>query len=324
MGVAMFRPFHGMALGAAALLASASAWAEGGREIPVWPLTAAPTLDGSWQEWPALGAGSPTPIETFPEDSGDEPEAAETAEAAEGKSSAKARRAPRESSLKEWTPQTELLAGVFQGRLYLTVRWRDDAKDDVYKPWQKNGGAFRKGRRKDDMLAVRFPIGGDFHACMISGATYQTDLWLWSAGRSDKAGVADDMIHRYSTKPLEPAVVYERKGQPVYIQKAFDAGQAGWEFTPNPGSSPEEILPGVKLAAASPSGSRGHVQAKGEWKEGGWTVEMARALAVADDPEDVVFPPGGKLPAQIAVFNAGYKMRKEFSRPFLLDFSRIP
>lgn len=213
----------------------------------------------------------------------------------------------------------EFKAGIAQGRLFVALRWPDDAADLDYKGWEWTGNRYVEGRRRDDMLAMRFHMDGDFDRSMLAGKNYRADIWLWSAARTNPAGFAEDWMHVISSKPLENAAEYEVKGiGTVYIKKIRDAGNPIYKFTRAPKEKAADRLPSFEILP-SPSGSVADVSAKGAWASGFWNLEMSRKLDTGN-PDDAVFKPGQKLPTQIAVFNRGSDENKSISDPFLLDF----
>jgi len=266
--------------------------------IQVAPLAKNPVLDGSIAEWSTIGGGAQTTLITHASMLDSESNAAVD---------------------KDWVPPVKVRAGVFEDKLYMAFQWRDERADKVYRPWKKKSGKFRRDRKKDDMLAIRFPTGGDFDACMISGKDYKVDMWHWSAGRSNLAGRADDKSHKFSTSTIQDAVIYTHKGRDVYMLKRPDGGDPGWHYVRADKSKRDRIQSSVALEN-SPTGSIADVSAKGAWSDGVWTVEMMRKLQT-DDSEDVIFKLGGEVIAQVAMFNAGYKMRKRVTDPFVLDFN---
>lgn len=268
--------------------------------IPVPLLTVAPKVDGSLDEWGALDQTAWIGIKTKNSNMEEDDE---------------------DSRADMWRPELQVMAGVFENKLYLAARWRDESQNIIYKPWKKNGVKYTRSNRKDDMFAVRFELRGDFDACMISGKSYQVDLWLWSAGRSNLAGMADDMFHQYAKTPLDPALEFPTRNGVVYIQKQMDPGEGGWSYTKAPAKSVEEVVPSVTVQG-HPEGSRADVTAMGRWQDGSWTLEMARSLRTADS-NDVIFSPGGQITGQLAVFNAEYNMMKKVSPKLTFDFSQI-
>ncbi|MBF0308463.1 MAG: hypothetical protein HQL56_02880 [Magnetococcales bacterium] len=278
-------------------------WSESGLAIPVVPLQQAPVIDGDWNDWKSARL-SPKVVPLETSSLGQDAEAENATEE------------------KSWQPILQVQAGLFGTRFYLAAQWTDSVANTQYKPLKKMGSGYRRGLNKDDMFAIRFPISGDFAKCMISRRTYATDLWIWSAGRSNLVGRAEDLTHRFSPQRLDPAQEYASPYGTIYIQKLPDEGQRGWAYTPDPKEPGPEIIPGV-IVQGEPSGSRADVQAKGSWKDGFWTLEISRELKTPD-PNDVVFPTRGEVIGQIALFNAEYTLRKRISEPLHFVFPGVP
>jgi hypothetical protein len=225
-----------------------------------------------------------------------------------------------ENALKFWQPNLKVMAGIYDNHIYIAARWQDKSKDDLYRPWKKMGTHIRRGRNKDDMFAIRFQLGESFSSCMLSGKDYETDVWRWSAGRSNLAGIADDMYHHLSPKPLEPAMEYDGKRGLVYFQKRMDAGKGGWKLSKKPKklktSSQIAVIPDLK------KGSRIDVSAASAWENNYWQLELKRKLTTAD-PKDIAFTMQQEVVAQIALFNAGYRLRKLTTSPIILKINLI-
>ncbi|MBF0296144.1 MAG: hypothetical protein HQL96_13220 [Magnetococcales bacterium] len=278
------------------VLWSGVGWAENRyAELPVVRLSAPVVVDGDFADWDALGVTKGQRLAL----SDSEWEAGTVS-------------APDEDD----PPARELLvrAAYHEKHFYLALEWPDATMNAVYKPWKLAGEGYRRSREVDDMLVVRWQLGDSFNACMLSSTRYRTDVWRWSAGRSNLSGVADDMRHEFADKPFDkPAREYEGNKGTIYFVNEPDAGFPGWQSlpTPKPGAGP--VVPSV-AKAGDPSGSRADVAAKGHWKDGVWRVEMSRRLRT-DDSEDVVLEPGVEQVAQFAVFYAGYRMRKFITAP---------
>lgn len=221
---------------------------------------------------------------------------------------------------KDWDPKPRIRAGVHNNTFYMLATWQDESADTLYKPWHNMGKRWSKGRKKDDMFAVRFELNGTLAACMLSGQNYDVDVWRWTAGRSNPSGYADDMIHKFTTQFREKASEYHHDGHTVYISTNIDSGSRGWSYTKKPKSSQTRVVPGI--AYETPQGSLADVSAKGVWKDGYWTLELSRPLKTADK-DDVVFQPGSKTSIQFAFFNAGYRLRKQITNTLILDFQDI-
>lgn len=213
-------------------------------------------------------------------------------------------------------------AGVFQDRVFLAARWPDDTADLGYKGWNWNGTKYVESGQREDMLAVRFNMDGDFDRSMLSGKTYKVDLWLWSAARTNPAGLAEDWTHLISTKTIEDAAEYEVTGiGTVYIKKIRDSGNPLFKTLRPPKEKGAANAPSFEMLP-NPSGSVADVSAKGVWKAGYWNLEFSRKLNTGNS-DDLSLRSGLKVLGQIAVFNRGASENKSISEPLLFDFSGV-
>lgn len=218
--------------------------------------------------------------------------------------------------------EVKLKAGVADGKFHLAAKWPDPKADTKNKPmvWSKSKNKYERGKDRDDMFVVRFDLAGSYDFCMLSKQEYKVDLWQWSAGRSDLAGLAEDYVHVISQAAIENAAEYEVPGGGmVYIKKLRDAGNEVYQNSKAPAEFKGDELPGVELTG-NHSGSLVDVAAKGVWKEGHWHLEMSRALNTGQ-ADDRPFNPGDKLQGAIGVFNDGFAEHKSISYTLLFDFS---
>jgi len=253
--------------------------------VPVPRMAAAPTVDGDLADWPA-GGWVTVPVRPAVEN---------------------------DDRNRAGNLDVELRAGHHDGRVYLAARWPDPRPDTVFKSWRWSGSRYRRGKEYDDMFAVRFDLGGDYDSCMLSDREYRVDVWLWSAGRSDPAGYADDTWQLMTTRYLEQAAEYEApSGATVYIRKSRDEGSPIYVNTrPDRKTYAGDKLPGIEQTG-NPSGSVADVRAKGRWADGHWQLEMSRALDTGH-ADDAALVPGKVHRGAIAVFERGYSEHKSAS-----------
>ncbi|MEO5377678.1 MAG: ethylbenzene dehydrogenase-related protein [Magnetococcus sp. DMHC-6] len=282
------------------LLLSAPAGAESAQQVIIRPLSFLPTVDGDLTEWAAVPATDWNHIKVEPALEKDE--------------------ANQTGSL-----TIELAMGIHDDRLFIAVRWPDDNPDLQDRPWEWHDNKYRRSKMRDDMFAIRFHLSGTYDACMLpkKPTTYQTDLWRWSAGRSNLAGLAEDMYQTISTDPLTDATEYGEEGiDKVYIKKTMDEGAPFYKtFTPS-ANKQENRMSSFTLTQDG-SGSLTDVTAKGIWKDQFWHLEMARKLNTGYT-DDVIFTPGIQILGGIAVFNKGYAEHKSVAGNLLFDFSKMP
>jgi hypothetical protein len=287
-----------------ALPPASVAWAAPPQVIAVANLASAPKVDGDLAEWGGTG-WQQIPIKP----------------AVDKADRAKYGLDPNEDRNATGSITVQFKAGVAQGRLYIALRYPDDREDREYRGWEWRNDRYVEAKRFDDMASVRFHMGGDYDRTMLSTKEYQVDVWLWSAGRSDRSGVADDFQHSISTRPIEDAAEYSLPGgETVYIKKVRDAGTPSTKAIPRPKEYKGERLPSVEIQ--KPAGSAADVAARGVWRAGFWHLEFARAMNTGNS-DDLGFKPGQKVTAQIAVFNRASAENKSVSEPLVLDFSAV-
>jgi Ethylbenzene dehydrogenase len=216
----------------------------------------------------------------------------------------------------------QLKVGTAGGRFYLAVKYPDATEDKEHQGWEWRDTKYVLVRRFDDQFAVRFHLAGDYDRSMLSAKEYKADVWLWTAARTNPGGIAEDLIHSFTTRLTEDAAEYSLPGgKTVYMKKQRDAGVAPFRNLPAPKEFKGDRLQSFELVKAS--GSVADVAAKGTWKSGWWSLEFSRAMNTGNS-DDVAFKPGLKLLGQIAVFNRGQAEHKSVSEPLLFDFAAAP
>ena len=144
------------------------------------------------------------------------------------------------------------------------------------------------------------------------------DEWHWKAARTNPIGYLDDkwMDNKVLTKAQEPDLHDRREaahhgdakgeGNLNYSDNKTDDGRP--KFMPASKMTDSQFLKKEKAISidylktsfnkgatipgyilARPKGSRGDVDAKGEWRNGRWTLEIGRKLVTTDKAHDVQF-----------------------------------
>lgn len=215
----------------------------------------------------------------------------------------------------------QMKAGVAGDRLFIAFKYPDSSADSTPKLWEWQGSKYVEGKQREDMMALRFHMSGDFDRSMLTTKDYRVDVWLWSAARTNSTGVAEDLMHHITGKMLESAAEYESPDKKtIYIKKTRDTGEAAYKLLPRPRKKEADTLPTFEFSPSS--GSAADVAAKGQWKAGNWQLEFSRAMSTGN-ADDVVFKPGQKVLGQIAIFNQGYAEHKSVSEPLMFDFSAV-
>lgn len=284
------------------LLVPPLALAQSPQVVPVRPLAQAPKVDGKLAEW-----GNEGWTRTRVKPALDEAE--------------RARYGFGPADDQTGSLVVEIKAAVVGGRFYVALRYPDDAADAQPRMWRWQGEKYVESKQREDMLALRFHIDGDFDRSMLTTKEYLADVWLWSAARSNPTGIAEDLNHRISTAMQDDAAEYTSPdGKTIYIKKRRDAGNPPYRVLPRPKEYKGEKQAAIESATAS--GSAADVSARGEWQSGHWRIEFGRALNTGH-ADDAVFKPGQRILGQIAVFNRGHAEHKSVSELLLFDFSAI-
>jgi hypothetical protein len=261
------------------------------QKVAIAPLEFSPVIDGQLEEWLAL-----------------EPERIRVTPAMEN-----------DKKNRSGTLEVEFWAGMREDRIHIAARWPDGAPDTEYRPWQWRTRKYKRSKIRDDMFALRFAMAGEFNRSMLAAADYEVDVWVWSAGRSDRVGLAEDYRHRISLQMIENVAEYETdSGETVYIERKRDSGERGY-CTIKPGKTrTADRLPSIEVRGQA-SGSVADVSARGLWKDGYWHLEMQRLLDTGH-ADDVSLYPGLEILGQLAVFNKIGSKHKSVSEPLLFRF----
>ena len=81
--------------------------------------------------------------------------------------------------------------------------------------------------------------------------------------------------------------LWSSTGRTFYLHRSGDAGEPAYTSKAYPEFIGETA---PKFISQQPSGSRADIQAKGQWHEGFWSVELARPLETGHN-DDVQFKP---------------------------------
>ena len=188
--------------------------------------------------------------------------------------------------------------------IYFLVQWPDDTKDDTHKVmiWNSDVEMYEAGNDLEDRLALGIDMGGDFTGCMLGGTEYKADIWHWKAFRSQTAGIAHDKMHIVSFQQMPMAKKHaSRDGKKeVWIARPSDAGDKLYKsqrlIDKKADREPKYLV------TPSPQGSIADVKTGAVWADSTWTLEIKRKLSTGH-VDDVVFVPGEKYKASVAVFN---------------------
>lgn len=183
--------------------------------------------------------------------------------------------------------------------------------------WDAGQGEYVEGPQIEDSVLLSFEAGCEWTPSLLGGYIYDFDAWQWLAARSDPLGQAldlygnvqdrdltelgftpyrsrvleDDWILKFTENhdvdltakwnELDRVYMLLPVTENLYIKMVPDGGKQSPPFVeqlPAPASVPvDEERTFAQFNPIPLTGSAGEVAAKGEWKDGYWTVEFRRA-----------------------------------------------
>ena len=196
--------------------------------------------------------------------------------------------------------------------------------------WDAERGSYVTGPQTEDSVLLSFEAGCEWTPSLLGGYMYDFDAWQWMAARSDPLGQAVDLYGSVQDKPkqipnfnpylsrvvendvvlkfienqdvdlhadwneLERVYMTQPVNKKLWVRTEPDGEFALKGFAeqlPAPTAAPtdaKQFYP--RFSPIKLSGRAGEVAAKGQWKDGFWTVEFRR---VKETPvghlEDVIF-----------------------------------
>jgi len=193
-------------------------------------------------------------------------------------------------------------------QIAVRLSWGDDQKD-------------RHAARSEafeDAVAMEWYRGTDAPFLGMGDAESPVDVWYWDADRQGKARTVEDIypnmvVDRY---PLSEAVAasasFDRAGARTADQPdvSLPARASGNQIVPTDDDSGGSTLtvggPG-SVTFRMPRSQL--VRAHGTWKEGRWSVELIRTLAVASAGDGIALKPGDHMSVAFAVWNGAQQDR---------------
>jgi len=173
--------------------------------------------------------------------------------------------------------------------------------------WDREKKMYVIGPEREDSFVFKWNmefIPGDLS--VYADNPYRADIWYWKACRTDPAGYADDKYDILSIDRIpDSAKVISKKGNTFYYGRYGDEGNAAYLAADSPLEYKGDKLP--MFHVSNPTGSRADVAAKGQWKQGKWTIEFRRLL-FTENQDDVPFDTKGSYSFGIALYEiAGQK-----------------
>ena len=173
--------------------------------------------------------------------------------------------------------------------IFFLISYLDKNESRLHRSWvwNKENKMYDAGPDREDSMVFKWKLDDSTKDLSIfSDETYESDVWFWKACRTDPQGFADDKIQRlYDHAVKDSFEVTSKTGRKMFIQRKGDKGSSSYKtriFVDFEG----EVVPRYTLR--QPQSSRADVRARGVWKDGRWTIELARALVTGND-DDINF-----------------------------------
>lgn len=200
------------------------------------------------------------------------------------------------------------LKAVHDGESIAFLLVWEDAKANVsHEPyvWNKDKKEYELPEKNDveDGAILAFQHTGEFNPNMLAGIESKWDVWQWKAALTNSKGYAQDKVHIYSKTKLvgvRANALEDDNSKPLWIARPEDAGTPVTKLLDWPSEYKGDKAP--RYEAQEPAGSAADVRAKGEWKDGRWTVEFLRKLKTGHD-DDRAFAPGESLGFAVGVLD---------------------
>jgi len=242
--------------------------------------------------------------------------------------------------------------------VYFLFDWPDTEKSMAKKEWVLTDGKWQATKADEDRLGVIFEINRiekfATKGCAVlchnesksdkewffatSSSKEKGDLWHWKSVRSNPAGFTEDTyVSANPSKKPEAGRIRDagngkakgnksKDGKPAYMQDpAKTASVPGSLLTTEAVeiSSYEGFTEGTKIPGylVNPdwTGSFADLKTQGVWKDGHWTVFVARKLDTGNG-DDLKFNTRKKYPFAVAVFNNSHESHSYNSEPLKLSF----
>lgn len=196
------------------------------------------------------------------------------------------------------------------------VHFADATEDRQHKTmvWDKELEIYRTGPKREDVFIFKWSMEAvPVNLTLTADSPYKADIWFWKSHRTDHAGYADDKTQLYASDPQSKAKrLISASGNLFYLVRKGDTGKAAYQAAIYPDYIGDEA---PRFQRQIPEGSRADVRAKGNWKEGFWTIEFARRLDTGQ-PDDVVLNPNNRYRFGVSRYEiAGRKPNARLDQP---------
>jgi hypothetical protein len=202
-------------------------------------------------------------------------------------------------------------------KIFILATFPDKTENRAHKTqvWIPEQSRYRVSTDREDTFVIKWNMEGNPVDLRIDAEEpYKADIWYWKSHRTDHAGYADDKMHVYSSlKSRKSKGLISKNGVRFYLKRPGDAGKGAYETLIHG----EHVGDRTSLyKQVEPQGSRADVRAKGEWRNGGWTVEFARKLVTGND-DDVQFDKTKSHTLGVSRYEiAGRRKNKKLQEPY--------
>ncbi|KPJ99376.1 MAG: hypothetical protein AMJ60_05225 [Desulfobacterales bacterium SG8_35] len=170
--------------------------------------------------------------------------------------------------------------------IFFLVRFPDPDESRSHKSWQWDAerNLYDLGKDREDTFIFKWDMEATpVDLSIYADNNYTADIWYWKANRTDPSGHADDKSHVFNSIESKNATrLISRTGRTMYLSRLEDNGRSAYKSLV-PTVFEGKTMP--RFESRQPTASRADVRAKGVWKDGWWTIELARVLdtGFADD-----------------------------------------
>jgi hypothetical protein len=163
--------------------------------------------------------------------------------------------------------------------IFFLVRFPDPDESRSHKNWQwdPKKNLYDLGKDREDTFTFKWNMEAEpVDLSIYADNNYIADIWYWKANRTDPSGYADDKSHVLNSIASKNATrLTSRTGRTRYLSRLEDNGRSAYKSLIQTEYGGDTM---PRYRNRKPTLSRADVKARGVWKDGWWTIELARAL----------------------------------------------
>ncbi len=204
-----------------------------------------------------------------------------------------------------------------KNEIFFLVKYPDKTASEKHKywVWDTTEEIYKQGNLREDIFVFKWSMSGNKANLSIfrNPEPHEADIWFWKACRTNPSGYADDKYQILSSKSEPDArKIRGKNGDELFLVRKGDTGKSAYK--------PElvfdyrgDCIP--QYVSRQPKGSRADIPAKGEWKDGYWTIEFSRRLDTRHK-DDLAFTVGQRYLFGVSRYEISYDPpNAEFSQP---------